>query len=82
MEGVQEGVGVANVRLDEREPLAGKVFNPLLLDGTGIKRIEVVDGRDAVAVIQEAAAEVSANKAGPTRNANMHRLMWTYRLVE
>ncbi len=72
MQGLQEGIRVADVRLDEREPLAGKVLDPLLLDGAGIKRIEVVDGRDAVAVIQEMAAEMCADEAGPAGDADMH----------
>ncbi len=74
VQGMQDGIGVADVRLDEREALAGKVLDPLLLDGAGIKRIEVVDGRDAVAVVEETATEVPADEAGPAGDADMHCL--------
>ncbi len=73
VEGVQDGIGVADVRLDEREPLAGKVLDPLLFHGARVEGIEVVDGRDAVAVVQETAAEVPANEAGPAGDADVHK---------
>jgi hypothetical protein len=50
VQGVQEGVGVADVRFDEREPLSRKVLDALLLHCARVEGIEVVDGRDAVAV--------------------------------
>jgi len=74
VEGVQDGVGVADVCLDERKPLPRKVLDSLFLHRARVERIEVIDGRDAVAVIQEAAAEVPADEAGPAGNADMHSI--------
>jgi len=61
--GVQDGVRIADVGLDKRESLPRKVFDPLLLHGAQVEGIEVVDGRDAVAVVKEAAAEVPSAEA-------------------
>ena len=52
VQGLQDRVRVADVRLDERERLSGEIINPLLLDRAGIEGIEVVYGRDTVAVVQ------------------------------
>ncbi len=71
MEGVQEGVGVANVRLDEREALPGKVLDPLFFHGTRVEGVEVVDGGDVVAAIQETAAEVPTDEAGTAGDADV-----------
>jgi len=50
--GLEDCSCVADVGLDEREPLAGKVFNSFLLDGTGVEGIKIIDGHDAVPVVQ------------------------------
>ncbi len=72
VQGMQDGIGVADVRLDEREALPREVLDPLLLHGARVEGIEVVDGGNTVAVVQEAATEVPANEAGPTGDADMH----------
>jgi hypothetical protein len=71
MQGLQDRVGVADVRLDEREHVSGKVLDALLLDGAGIERVEVVYGRDAVTVVQEAAAEVPPINPVPLRQGSL-----------
>ncbi len=74
MEGVQDGVGVADVRFDEREVLARKVLDALLLHGARVEGIKVVYCRDAVAVVQETTAEVPADEAGPAGDADVHSI--------
>jgi hypothetical protein len=69
---VQDGVGVADVRLDEGEPLSWKILDPLLFHSARIKGIEVVDGRDAMTIVQKATAEVTTDESSPTCNTNMH----------
>ncbi len=81
VEGVQDGIGVADFRLDEREPLAGEVLNALLLHGARVEGIEVVDGRDAVAVVEEAATEVPADEAGTAGDADVHSEVGSWRRV-
>ena len=81
VQGMQDGVGVANVRFDEREPLPREVLDALLLHGAGVEGIEVVDGGNTVAVVQEAAAEVSADESGSTSNANVHCIFWIRKIL-
>ena len=72
VECLQDRVGVADVRLDERKGVGREVVNTLLLDGAGIEGIEVVYCRDAVTTAEETAAKVSADKAGPAGDADVH----------
>ena len=72
VQGVEDRVGVADVRLDQGKGVGWEVFDAFLLDRAGVEGIEVVDGRDAVAVRKEAAAEVSADEAGPASDTDVH----------
>jgi hypothetical protein len=72
VQGLQDSVCIADVRLDERKHLRGKVVDALFFDRPGIKGVKVVDRRDAVAVTQESTAEVAADETGSTSDANMH----------
>jgi hypothetical protein len=72
VQGLQDSVCIADVRLDEREYLGGKVFDTLFFDRSGIERIEVINGRDSVAITQESTAEVTADETGATGNTNVH----------
>jgi len=69
-------VGVADVRLDQGKGMGGTVLNPFFFHGAGVEGIEVVDGRDAVTVAKEAAAEVPADEAGPAGSADVHCILW------
>lgn len=71
VQGLQERVGVADVRLDERKDLRRELFDSLLFDGTGAGGIEVVDGCDAVPAVQQA-EEVAADEAGTAGNEDVH----------
>jgi hypothetical protein len=73
VQGLENRVRVADVRFDERKPPTRKILNPLLLDCTGIKRIEIVYGRDAVGVVQQSAAKMSTNEPGAAGDSDMHR---------
>ncbi len=72
VQGVEDCVGVADVRLDQGKGVGREVLDPFLLDGTGVEGIKVVDGRDAMAVVQKVSAEVSPDEAGSTGDANVH----------
>jgi hypothetical protein len=72
VQGLQERIGVADVRLDQGKRMRRQILDTLLLDGTGIEGIEVVDGRNPVAVVQEATAEVAADEASAAGDENMH----------
>ena len=72
VQGVQDRVGVADVRLDQGKRVGWEVFNSLLLDRPGIEGVEVVDSRDTVSVVQEAAAQVPADEPGAAGDADVH----------
>jgi len=71
-QGLTDRPRVADIRFDKCESLSGKVPDALLFDGTGIEGIEVVDGRDVVAVRKEAATEVCADEAGTPSDTDTH----------
>ena len=76
VQGVQDRVGIADVRLDQGKRVGREVLDSLLFHGAGVEGIEVVDGRDAVTVAKEAAAEVPADEAGPAGYADVHCILW------
>ncbi len=69
---VPDRVGVADVGLDQGKGMGGTVLDPFLFHGAGVEGIKVVDGRDAVIVVQKAAAQVTADEASPAGDADVH----------
>jgi hypothetical protein len=72
VQSLKDRIGVADVRLDERKPPTRKVVDPFLLDGAGIEGVEVVYGRDAMTVVDKAAAEMTTDEPGAPCYENMH----------
>ena len=65
--------GIVDVLLEKvKVVLRKQVTNPLFFDGPVVVRVEVVDGIDNVAVIQEAAATMSADEAGGAGYEDAH----------
>ena len=49
-----------------------KVLDALLLDRAGVERVEIIDGRNAVAVAKETATKMPADESRPAGDADVH----------
>jgi hypothetical protein len=74
VQSLKDRIRVADIRLDESEHVNGEVLNSLLFDGSRIERVEVIDCRDVMTIIQESATEMPTDKTGTTSNADVHEI--------